>query len=84
MEYADYAKHNAEPVDGFVLQGPVSDRDALVPLEMTQAELDEGLAVATEMIEAGRAEELMPRDKLPKCYWTPMTAYRLHSLAAPG
>lgn len=83
MEYTDYHKHGSEPVDGFILQGPVSDREAFGGL-MTQDRLQESLRVATDMITKGLEHAVMPREKLPAEFATPVTAYRWHSLLAPG
>lgn len=83
MEYANYEKHNNTPVDGFILQGPVSDREGIAPL-MDSAKLNDGLAFAARLIDEGKGETVMPRDMLPEMFSTPITAYRWHSLAAVG
>lgn len=83
MEYTDYAKHGAEPVDGFILQGPVSDREAFGPL-ISKEELEAGVAKAAELVGSGRGDAIMPRDKLSEMFDTPITAYRYYSLLAPG
>ena len=44
MEYSD-PKYNATPVDGFILQGPVSDREAFATL-LAPEELATSLAHA--------------------------------------
>ncbi len=81
MEYADYAKHNNEPVDAFILQAPVSDREAL---EEVYPEFQESLDLATQWIAEGRANDCLPSDKVPPMLAAPMSAYRLHSLCAKG
>lgn len=83
MEYTDYAKHRSEPVDGFILQGPVSDREAFGAL-MPRGEMDESLRIAGAMIAAGNADAIMPRDKVPASFDTPITAYRWRSLLSAG
>ena len=82
MEYTNYAAHSNEPVDGFILQGPVSDREALGK-SLTKEQLAASIATAAEMLAAGKGDEAMPRDKLEGVK-TPVTAYRWNSLAAPG
>ncbi|KAK0621384.1 duf1749 domain-containing protein [Bombardia bombarda] len=82
----EYSKHwaNVDHVDGFILQGPVSDRESTALL-MDKAEMDESVAHAAKMIAEGREDEFMPPDLLPVEYSTnPITAYRWHSLAAVG
>lgn len=83
MEYTDNAKYNNERVEGFILQGPVADQEAIAGI-MSENALHESLSVASEMIKAGREDDIMPRDKLPNDFSSPMTAYRWYSLAAPG
>lgn len=85
MEYNRYDKYHNEPVDGFIMQGSVSDRegynDALSPQKV-----DDIVSLAKDMIDAGRADDAVPKSKLPPGFFfpNPMTAYRLHSLAAVG
>ncbi|KAL8370403.1 hypothetical protein RB595_000670 [Gaeumannomyces hyphopodioides] len=83
MEYTDYARHGAEPVDGFILQGPVSDREAFGPL-VPKEELEAGVAKAADLVRSGRGDTIMPKDKLAEMFDAPITAYRYHSLLAPG
>ncbi|KOS18980.1 UPF0613 protein [Escovopsis weberi] len=81
MEYTQYAKHTTSPVDGFILQGPVSDRESLdVYLPGHQEYLD----FANEMIADGRGDHCMPKDKVPSMLCEVITANRLHSLFAKG
>jgi pimeloyl-ACP methyl ester carboxylesterase len=86
VEYANYAKHNNEPVDGFVLQGPVSDREGLWTLDPapTVEAVYEALATAEKMIVDGHADDPMPMDKIRTIYTEPISAYRFHSLLAKG
>ncbi len=83
MEYTNYAKNQTKPVDGFILQAPVSDREAFGGL-VSKEQIDESLAVAAEMIRSGQEDAIMPRDKLPPEFAEPITAYRWNSLIAPG
>lgn len=79
MEYTNYEKHQAEPVEGFILQAPVSDRDGL---EMVLPTWQESLAVAEQMIAEGKSDWCMPRDKVPRVLGAPISAYRMWSLIA--
>ena len=81
MEYSDYQKYGNEQVDGFILQAPVSDREAF-SLFMSKEELEASLKVAKDLIDAGKAQSIMPQDKVT--FKTPITAYRWHSLMAHG
>ncbi|KAJ2904617.1 dolichol-phosphate mannosyltransferase [Zalerion maritima] len=69
-------------VDGFVLQGPVSDREAL-SLSMSQHDTDAAIAWAEGLIKTGQGDEVMPRTMVP-AFKTPITAYRWWSLAGRG
>lgn len=79
MEYTNYAKHQAEPVDGFILQAPVSDREGLDDIAPNWREC---LEVANQMIAEGKSDWCMPRDKVPSIFEGPVSAYRLWSLVA--
>jgi len=79
MEYTNYAKHGAEPVEGFILQAPVSDRDGL---DIVAPNWRECLATADQMIADGESDWCMPKDKVPSMVGAPITAYRLRSLIA--
>lgn len=81
MEYTNYARHNSKPVDGFILQAPVSDREGL---EGLFPEWRDSLAVADQMIAEGKPDWCIPKDKVPPVFNCPMTAYRLRSLIAKG
>lgn len=79
MEYTNYAKNGAEPVDGFILQAPISDRDGIDQFFPTwQTSLD----FADKWIAEGKADWCMPRDLVPAVLGAPITAYRLRSLLA--
>lgn len=81
MEYTQYAKHTSRPVDGFILQGPVSDRESL---DVCLPDHQKYLAYADEMIANGQGDHCMPKDKVPSALCEVITANRLHSLFAKG
>ncbi|KAK7742136.1 hypothetical protein SLS53_004722 [Cytospora paraplurivora] len=84
IEYTNYEKYHNEPVDGFIIQGSVSDREAL-PIDKGKENVDKLVAIATDMIKSGRGDDAVPKSQLPVELdpW-PITAYRLHSLAGVG
>ncbi|KAJ4392357.1 hypothetical protein N0V85_007121 [Neurospora sp. IMI 360204] len=90
-----YATHGdemgLEKVDGFILQGPVSDREAILAVfeeespGKGQARMELSVKVAKKMISEGTAHGCMPREWLPKEFWaSPVSAYRWSSLASFG
>jgi hypothetical protein len=81
MEYTNYTRHRNEPVDGFILQAPISDREGLAPMFPS---LNDNLEVANKLVSDGKEKHLMPIDQVPYVYSAPMTAYRLQSLVKPG
>lgn len=81
MEYTDYAKHNNEPVEGFILQGPVSDRDAL---DLVMSNPQPSIDLANKMVAEGRAQDVMPGDMVPAVIVAPISAYRFLSLGTKG
>ncbi|CAJ2506233.1 Uu.00g003630.m01.CDS01 [Anthostomella pinea] len=81
MEYTS-PDHNAAPVDGYILQAPVCDRDALTE-EMGEARLEESLKAARDLFAAGKGHERMPLEHLPASFAkTPISAWRWYALAA--
>lgn len=86
MEYAVKGQNELPRVDGIILQGPVSDREAFVPLlKRDGRDPEESLAYAARVVKEGRGdEEYMPRRLLPVGWNTPITAYRWHSLISSG
>ena len=80
MEYTKSSAYN-DPVDAFILQAPVSDREAL---KEVFPEYKDSLALASEMVANGKGREMMPSDKTPSALGAPMNAYRLWSLCAKG
>lgn len=85
IEYNRYDKYQNEPVDGFIVQGSISDREGYTAF-LGEDELDDIVSLAKEMIDAGKGDDAVPKSKLPPHFFfpNPMTAYRLHSLAAVG
>ncbi|KAI0408711.1 hypothetical protein F4802DRAFT_548747 [Xylaria palmicola] len=81
LEYTAPA-HDVPPVDGYILQGPVCDRDAMA-LDMVDGQLEESVAVAKQLIGAGKGHERMPREQLPKSmHDMPISVSRWYSLVA--
>ncbi|KID70399.1 uncharacterized protein G6M90_00g086270 [Metarhizium brunneum] len=81
MEYSNYVKHGNPPVDGFIMQGPVSDREAMDGIFPS---VKESIELADTWIAAGRAGDCLPGDKVPTVLAAPISAYRLKSLVAKG
>jgi hypothetical protein len=65
MEYSSPAYSDLAPVDGFILQAPVSDREAHVAL-LGPERLERSLKLAKEAIDAGRGYERVPPEHIPK------------------
>lgn len=78
MEYANYDRHaTLPPLDGFVLQAPVSDRQSPATAFPNRTAT---LELANDMIYQGKAQDFMPLGTLdPETPW-PFSAYRLNSL----
>ncbi len=70
-------------MDGFILQGPVSDRENL-GIMLSPKEIRESIAHADRLISAGKQDETMPPGMIDLIFKTPVTAYRWRSMAAPG
>lgn len=85
MEYNRYDKYHNEPVDGFIMQGSVSDRECYADL-MAPETLDDMVSLAKNLIDSGKGGDVVPKSRLPADFMfaNPMTAYRLYSLAAVG
>ncbi|KAF2269895.1 DUF1749-domain-containing protein [Lojkania enalia] len=92
MEYlvGDVADDKPRPsVDGAILQGGLSDREAFGDIAQKQGfkeKFDEIVKLAKEMIDQGREHEIVPRRDNPvsDLLGAPITAYRTFSLLAPG
>ena len=69
----------AERVIGFILQGPVSDREAM-GLEDGSENVRQANEKASQMVAGGRGWELMARD-VAGCFMTPICAERYASLS---
>lgn len=81
MEYSDYPTYSNSPVDGFILQAPVSDRESLdVYFPNYHSKLD----YAKQMIVEGRGEDCLPLDQSFAMLGAPVSAIRFHSLFAKG
>ena len=87
MEYTNEVKYDVVPVDGYILQGPVSDRQGF-GMGMKADERDKSISVAQEMIAAGNERGIMPKDSMPKgqdfLSLFPISAYRWNSLMSFG
>ncbi|KAI1268307.1 dolichol-phosphate mannosyltransferase [Xylariaceae sp. FL1019] len=82
MEYTA-SIHNAPPVEGFILQGPVFDGDAIA-MSMDESALQASIKFAEQCISSGKGLECMPRELLPVFFReTPITAHRWYALCAP-
>ena len=88
QDIVHYLRHGSErtAINGFVLQAPVSDREAMYWFAQSSASEDrtdtliDAIARADVMIAEGRGEELMPRDCIG-CECIPTTARRFASLS---
>lgn len=76
MEYVNYEKNNSEPVEGFILQGPVSDREAM-EAETGHEKLGQSIAHAKAMVAGGAGNDCMPEARVPEMLaGTPLSASR--------
>ena len=84
MEYLVGKGHETRsPIDGGILQAPVSDREALVAA-MDPKVYEEGCRIAQDMVDRGLGEDIMPSDA-PKIFGAkPVCARRWLSLASPN
>jgi hypothetical protein len=80
MAYVKFLKAHLQRVDGFILQGPVSDREALAPL-MSPDALKRSLDLALQMQLDRKEDDCMPKDQLPAAIESPISAYRWYALA---
>lgn len=81
MEYTKYDKYGNEPVDGFIMQAPISDRENLDEMVPGWRKI---VAHAEQMIAEGKQDHFMPPDLVPPSLGGPITAYRIHSLMTLG
>jgi len=72
------------PVDGAILQAPVSDREALAE-GMTEEKFNSVVSVAQEWIASGRIDDVLPQKITGEFFGrTPISAYRWLSLLSPN
>ncbi|KAM0270865.1 hypothetical protein ACHAQH_009291 [Verticillium albo-atrum] len=83
IEYTNRVQYNNPPVDGYILQSPVSDRETAT-MSMPAEYLEATIATAKSMIADGKQDDAMPRASIPPIFNSPVTAYRWNSLAAEG
>lgn len=84
MEYTDRIKYpDNPPVDGYVLQSPVSDRETAA-MFMPAEVLEQTLSAANELIAAGKGQDAVPKSMMPEVFAGPVTAYRWWSLVSAG
>lgn len=78
----------ADPVEGFILQGPVSDRECIRHMCVQPGEesiYEKALEYARKMASDGRLQDWMPRNYIPETLRsTPFTVYRFLSLTDIG
>jgi len=90
MEYLlGKGKKERETVDGIILQGGVSDREAWEDYYKEgdrRKQLDNAIATAKVMIDTGKGEEVLSPESNPvfKDMGGPLNAYRAYSLLAKG
>ena len=85
MAYMETNEYGLAAVDGYILQAPISDREAAG--EMMEPDFfTRSLEHANNEISQGHGDEIMPRELLPvlPIFNLPLTAYRWHSLIAKG
>ncbi|RFU74821.1 esterase lipase superfamily [Trichoderma arundinaceum] len=80
-EYTNYTKHGSSPVDGFILQAPISDREAF---KLEFPDTDRSVQIAEQMIAEGKADHIAPKEVIPPSLGPAVSAYRLRSLLAKG
>ncbi|KAK8048394.1 hypothetical protein PG994_010124 [Apiospora phragmitis] len=80
----EYAATSSDPVDDFILQAPVSDREASLVGKGSEGKrkLDEIVNIARDMISSGKGDHPMSHDHLSEDYDRPMSARRFYALHA--
>lgn len=81
MEYTKYAKYANDPVDGFILQAPVSDRESL---DTFLSDWHSKLDFADKMIAEGKGGDCLPAEQSIAMLNAPISANRFHDLFAKG
>ena len=84
MEYLTGTGHESRPpIDGGILQAPVSDREAL--LMMMDPKLYRSSCIAArKMVDEGKGEEILSKRETGNAFPAPCTARRWLSLASPN
>ncbi|TVY90362.1 UPF0613 protein [Lachnellula willkommii] len=81
MEYLTGAGHeDRAPIDGGIIQGPVSDREAMVTA-MDPKVYKSLCAAAQAMVDTGNGAEILPTNSFFDC---PVSAFRWLALASPN
>lgn len=84
MEYLIGPDHETRPaIDGGILQGPASDREALL-MTMTPELYHSSCLAAQKMVDEGNGEEILPKKETNDALPAPCTARRWLSLASPN
>lgn len=84
MEYLVGPGHDAHaPIDGGILQAPVSDREAIV-LAMDPELYKGSCEFSQKMVDAGDGDEVLPSKVIKSFFPGPISAKRWLSLASPN
>lgn len=84
MEYLVGPGHeNRPPIDGAIIQAPVSDREASLML-MPHDQYTKSVAAAQTMVSEGKADEIVPTSVTHGFFGAPVTARRWLSLLSPN
>ncbi|KAK8081520.1 hypothetical protein PG996_000301, partial [Apiospora saccharicola] len=80
----EYAATSGDPVDGYILQAPCSDREASLIGKGSEGKkkLEEIVSIAKDMISSGKGDHPMSHDHLSGDYDRPMSARRFYALYA--
>ncbi|KAH7354110.1 dolichol-phosphate mannosyltransferase [Plectosphaerella cucumerina] len=78
----EYATNKEQPVDGFILQGPVSDREGAANF-LDADVLRDSCKLAADMIAEGKGQWMLRPEQVGHCF-DPINAYRWHSLISKG
>jgi hypothetical protein len=71
------------PIDGAILQAPVSDREASL-MHMSHDHYVKSIAAAQAMVSEGKADEIVPSSETHGFFAAPVTARRWLSLLSPN
>lgn len=78
----EYTTNKAQPADGFILQGCVSDREAAA-MFIDPKDLQDSIELTAKMIAEGQGQVFIRHDQVKDAF-DPITAYRWHSLVSRG